>query len=163
MKLLLPRSCVPWQVATVLTGQLRQQRLREGVTARFQLAQEWQLGSRLKSEFTPWLLSCRHWECDASPPTHPCSVSRPWMCPQQNQWREKNEGNLLRDDFRKAVYGRVPWLLFYVLVFSPRGMWDLSSLTRDWTHTPCVGRGSPNHWTTGEVPPLGVLMDLMNL
>ena len=49
MKLLLPRSCVPVEVATVLTGQLRQQRLREGVTERFQLSQEWQLGSRWKS------------------------------------------------------------------------------------------------------------------
>ena len=35
-------------------------------------------------------------------------------------------------------------LLFYVLVFWPRGMWDLSSL--------CTGRWSPNHWTTREVP-----------
>ena len=25
--------------------------------------------------------------------------------------------------------------LFYVLVFWPHGMWDLSSLTRDQTHT----------------------------
>ena len=31
------------------------------------------------------------------------------------------------------------WLLFSVLVFWPRGMWDLSCLTRDWTHTPCAG------------------------
>ena len=33
-------------------------------------------------------------------------------------------------------------LLFYVLVLWPRGMWDLSSLTRDRTRTPCVGRWS---------------------
>ena len=31
-------------------------------------------------------------------------------------------------------------LLFYVMVLWPRGMWDLSSLTRDQTHTPCIGR-----------------------
>ena len=43
-------------------------------------------------------------------------------------------------------------LLFYVLVLWPRGMWDLSSLTRDWTRTPCIGRQSPNHWTAREVP-----------
>ena len=43
-------------------------------------------------------------------------------------------------------------LLFYVLVFWPRGMWDLSSLTRDRTCTPCIGRWSLNHWTTREVP-----------
>ena len=30
-------------------------------------------------------------------------------------------------------------------------MWDLSSLTRDRTHTPCIGRQSLNHWTTREV------------
>ena len=26
------------------------------------------------------------------------------------------------------------------------------SLTRDWTHIPCIGRGSLNHWTVREVP-----------
>ena len=34
----------------------------------------------------------------------------------------------------------------------PHSMWDLSSLTRDWTHVPCIGRWVPNHWTTREVP-----------
>ena len=43
-------------------------------------------------------------------------------------------------------------LLFHVLVFWPRGMWDLSSPTRDQTHTPCIGRRSLNHWTAREVP-----------
>ena len=37
------------------------------------------------------------------------------------------------------------------LDFWPRGMWDLSFLTRYWTHTPCIGRQSLNHWTTREV------------
>ena len=32
------------------------------------------------------------------------------------------------------------------------GMWDLTSLTRDQTCTPCIGRQSVNHWTTREVP-----------
>ena len=36
--------------------------------------------------------------------------------------------------------------------FWPRGMWHLSSLTRDQTHNPCTGRQSLNHWTTREVP-----------
>ena len=31
-------------------------------------------------------------------------------------------------------------------VFWLGGMWDLNSLTRDWTHTPCIGRWSLNHW-----------------
>ena len=39
-------------------------------------------------------------------------------------------------------------LLFYVLVFRPQGMWDLSLLTRDCTHGPCIERWSLNHWTT---------------
>ena len=43
-------------------------------------------------------------------------------------------------------------LLFYVLVFWLRGMWDLSSLTRDRTWTLCIGSQSLNHWTTREVP-----------
>ena len=46
---------------------------------------------------------------------------------------------------------------FYVLVFLLQGMWDLWPLTRDQTHTPCIGRQSLNHWkvevlTTREVP-----------
>ena len=32
------------------------------------------------------------------------------------------------------------------------GMWDLSSPTRDWNHTPCIGRQNVNLWTTKEVP-----------
>ena len=44
-------------------------------------------------------------------------------------------------------------ILFYVLnFFVPRGMWDLSSSTRDQTHAPCFGRQSRNHWTAREVP-----------
>ena len=42
--------------------------------------------------------------------------------------------------------------LFYALAFGPGGLWDPSSLPRDRTHTPCIGRQSLNHWTTGEVP-----------
>ena len=42
-------------------------------------------------------------------------------------------------------------LLFWVLVFWSWGIWDLSSQTRDQTHTPCIGRQSLNHWTTREV------------
>ena len=36
-------------------------------------------------------------------------------------------------------------LLFYVTVFWPRGMWDLSPPTRDQTQTPCIDRQSLNH------------------
>ena len=30
-------------------------------------------------------------------------------------------------------------------------MWDVSSLTRDTTRVPCIGRWILNHWTTREV------------
>ena len=45
-----------------------------------------------------------------------------------------------------------PLLLFYVLVFWPRGTRDLSPPTRGPTRTPCIGRWSLNHWTAREVP-----------
>ena len=37
-------------------------------------------------------------------------------------------------------------LLFYALFCWPQGMWDLSSPTRDRTHTPCIGKRSLNQW-----------------
>ena len=42
-----------------------------------------------------------------------------------------------------------------LLIFSfaiPRGLWDLSSSTRDWTLAPCIRRQILNPWTTREVP-----------
>ena len=39
-------------------------------------------------------------------------------------------------------------------------MWDLSSLTRVRTRTPCIGRRSLNHWTTREVPIDGIICSL---
>ena len=45
-------------------------------------------------------------------------------------------------------------------VFWPRGVWDLSSLTRDWTHIPCIRRKSLSHWTTREVPTMMLLSTL---
>ena len=40
----------------------------------------------------------------------------------------------------------------YILLFRPWGTWDLNSLTRDQTCTPCIGRWCLNNWTTREVP-----------
>ena len=37
--------------------------------------------------------------------------------------------------------------------YLPCGMWDLSSLTRDRTSVPWIGRQIPEHWTTREFPP----------
>ena len=43
--------------------------------------------------------------------------------------------------------------LFYALVFlATRGTWNLSSLTRDWTHTFCIRRRSLNHWIARDIP-----------
>ena len=54
--------------------------------------------------------------------------------------------------FKVSIEFVTTLLPFYVLVFWPQGMWDLSSLTRDRTLSPCIGRQSPNHWTAREVP-----------
>ena len=45
--------------------------------------------------------------------------------------------------------------------FWPRGMWDLSSLAKDWT--PYTGRWRLNHLTTNEVPKIKFLMLFSNL
>ena len=42
-------------------------------------------------------------------------------------------------------------------------MWDLSSLSRDRTRTPCIGRRSLNHWTAREVPPIFLLISSLVL
>ena len=39
---------------------------------------------------------------------------------------------------------------FCLFLAVPRGMWDLSSLTRDRTHAPAVEARSPNYWTARE-------------
>ena len=54
-------------------------------------------------------------------------------------------------------------LLFYVLVFCPRGMWDLSSPARDRTCTPCIGRECLNHWTAREGPKVLDAFDAFSL
>ena len=48
-------------------------------------------------------------------------------------------------------------LLFYVLIFWPPGMWGLSSLTRNRTHIPCMGRRRLNPWTIRDIPPRRVI------
>ena len=42
-------------------------------------------------------------------------------------------------------------LLFYVLFFCPKARGISASLIKHRTRTPCIGRGSLNHWTTREV------------
>ena len=51
-----------------------------------------------------------------------------------------------------------------VQTYLPRGMWNLSSPTRDRIHTPCTGRQILNHWTPKEAPkPLFVLKALRGI
>ena len=74
---------------------------------------------------------------------------------------------VLKSLFKKDIF--LMWMIFKVFIefvtillpfyalgffffFWLQSMWELSSLTRDWTRTPCVGRQSLNHWTTREVP-----------
>ena len=45
-----------------------------------------------------------------------------------------------------------------VLVFWLRGIWNLSSLPRDWTETSCMGRRNISHWATSKAPHLYLLM-----
>ena len=52
--------------------------------------------------------------------------------------------------------------LFYVLVFWPWGVGDLSYPSRDRTFTPCAGRESFNHWTTREIQWLPVKIVFMS-
>ena len=63
------------------------------------------------------------------------------------------------DHFKVFIEFVIILLLFYILVFWPGGMWDLGSLTRDQTHTPCIAKRSLTHWATQEVP-LRVLLIL---
>ena len=56
------------------------------------------------------------------------------------------------DHFKVFIEFVTILLLFYVLVFWLRGMWDPSCPTRELTHTPCIRRRSLNPWTAREVP-----------
>ena len=51
------------------------------------------------------------------------------------------------------IWPPIYFILFFSFLTALRGMWDLSSLTRNQTHAPCVGRWSLNQWTTREAPP----------
>ena len=45
-----------------------------------------------------------------------------------------------------------PFFFFFFFLMAQRSMWDLSSLTRDWTQTPAADARSLSHWTAREVP-----------
>ena len=70
-----------------------------------------------------------------SPPSHPCPASKKIMTLWRLRWW-------------------LAFILFYFIILAtPCNLWDLSSLTRDWTHAPCSGSAqNPSHRTTREVP-----------
>ena len=80
-----------------------------------------------------------------------------WPC--QTVWSCCNSGmlslTLLLMNFFLKVFTEcfTILLLFYVLVFWPQDMLDLSSPTKVQTHTLSAARQSLNHWATREVPP----------
>ena len=49
---------------------------------------------------------------------------------------------------------------FCFFFFWPRGMCNLSSLTRDWPHSPCIGSWSLNHWASWEIPGVSISENL---
>ena len=59
----------------------------------------------------------------------------------------------LCEPFLKSLLNLLQYCFCFMFwFFWPWDMWDLSSLTRDQTHTPCIRRQSLNHWTAREVP-----------
>ena len=62
------------------------------------------------------------------------------------------------DHFKVFIESGARLHLFYVSVCWPRGMWDLSFLTRDWTYTPCTGSRSLNHRITRAASPLDKIL-----
>ena len=56
------------------------------------------------------------------------------------------------DHFKVFIEFVIILLPFLYFGFWLGGMWDLGSLTRDQTHTPCIGKRSLNYWADREVP-----------
>ena len=55
--------------------------------------------------------------------------------------------------FLKSLLNLPQYCFCFLLgFFRPWGIWNLSSLTRDQTHTPWPGKGSLNQWSIREVP-----------
>ena len=94
---------------------------------------EWQPTPHLPDSFfgfvniitlTPMIKFCRLWSF---------SISLRWFCPS-------------------SLWLVALLLLFFLFLYMPHDMLDLSSLTRDRTYAPSVGVWCLNHWTAREVP-----------
>ena len=49
---------------------------------------------------------------------------------------------------------------FYLFYAEPHGLWDFSSLTRDWTQTLEVKAQSPHHWVARQLPTFKVVTNI---
>ena len=56
-----------------------------------------------------------------------------------------------REPVSKSLLNLLQYCFCFMFDFWLRSMWDLSSQTRDQTHTPCIEGQSLNHWTIREV------------
>ena len=67
-------------------------------------------------------------------------------------------GLLASRTVRECIPGFFKWsflkkgfyLFIIYLLAAPCGMRNLLSMTRNWTQIPCIGKQSPNHWTSGK-------------
>ena len=50
--------------------------------------------------------------------------------------------------FLKFLLNLLQYWFWSILDFWPWSMWDLSSLTRDWTYIYCIGKPSLDHWAS---------------
>ena len=58
---------------------------------------------------------------------------------------------------RSGITGRKGTTILFFFLATPHGTWDLSSPTRDRTHTPVMEARSLNYWTSREVQGTAVL------
>ena len=59
-----------------------------------------------------------------------------------HMWKPQGYFFLMWTIFKVFIEFVTILFMFYVFVWGPCGMWDLSSPTRHWIHTPCSGRQS---------------------
>ena len=83
-------------------------------------------------------------------------------------WSTKTSVSILKVALKHASYCFTSITLpfhtehtFFFFLAVPRSMWDLSSPTRDRTHTPALEVWSLNHWTAMEVPRTYILKALL--
>ena len=79
-------------------------------------------------------------------------VQERWVtCPRALSQKSQCQNSNPVDTPKATILPRegtlVPFFFFFLtFLATPCGMWDLSSLTRNQTCTPCIGRQNLNHW-----------------